>query len=103
MPVLYSSCQHSMLNIINAVKAEHSVSGTNMQPTPSFKMQHKHRPDSSPESLFKTLHAVACSFHIMESFVRSCVYNQEVASSVALFDCCKQGLTWIPAQILISP
>uniref|UniRef100_A0A803XT16 Transmembrane channel like 7 n=1 Tax=Meleagris gallopavo TaxID=9103 RepID=A0A803XT16_MELGA len=46
-----------MLDIINAVKADHSVPGTSTQPTPSFKMQHKHRPDSSPECLFKTLHA----------------------------------------------
>lgn len=83
MPVLYSSCQHSMLDIINAVKADHSVPGTSTQPTPSFKMQHKHRPDSSPECLFKTLHAVACSFCRMESFVRSYVYDREVASSVA--------------------
>uniref|UniRef100_A0A8C3PVL7 Transmembrane channel-like protein n=1 Tax=Chrysolophus pictus TaxID=9089 RepID=A0A8C3PVL7_CHRPC len=57
-----------MLDIINAVKAEYSVPGTNMQPTPSFKMQRKHRPDSSPGCLFKALHAVACSFRRMESF-----------------------------------
>lgn len=77
VPVLCSSCQHSMLDLINALKAEHSMPGTNTQPTPSFKMQSKHRPDSSPKCLFKTLHAVTCSFCRMESFVKSYVYVHE--------------------------
>lgn len=47
-----------------------------MQPTPLFKMQTKHGPDSSPKCLFKTLRAAACSFHKMKSFESSCICTE---------------------------
>lgn len=69
---LCSSCQHKVLGI-NVLRVEHSTSviQMNMQPTPLFKMQTEHGPDSSAE--FKTLQTAACSFHRIKSLERTCI------------------------------
>lgn len=93
---LCSSCQHKVLGI-NVPRAEHStsVAQMNMQPTPLFKMQTEHGPDSSAELKHCKLQPVVSTEW---NLLRGAVFALKAEVICCLILCI--GLIWLPAKML---